>query len=64
MQSVILVAFTAFSAPDAAAGARAVPALRFEGQLDEIVLEADLVHQDHKYVARPPVRGLLLGAEI
>lgn len=46
-KSVILVAFTAFSAPDQAA-ARCVKPLRFEGQLDEIILEASLKHVDYK----------------
>lgn len=40
-QSVILVAATAFRAPDAAAERRLRP-LRFEGQLEEILLEAAL----------------------
>lgn len=38
-QSVILVAFTAFSAPDEHAAARAVRSLRFEGELVEVALE-------------------------
>ncbi|XP_075970101.1 glycogen debranching enzyme isoform X2 [Anticarsia gemmatalis] len=47
-QSVILVAFTAFSAPEPGAGPRHVKPLRFEGQLDEILLEAELRHVDYK----------------
>lgn len=52
LQSVILVAFTAFSAPAADAGPRAVPPLRFEGQLVEVLLEACLRHKDHRYRSR------------
>lgn len=44
-ESVILVAHTAFANPDPNAGASAVRPLRFEGQLEEIVLEADLKHK-------------------
>ncbi|XP_045765102.1 glycogen debranching enzyme [Maniola jurtina] len=51
-KSVILVAFTAFSAPEPAAGARALPPLRFEGTLDEILLEASLRHRDHESTGR------------
>lgn len=50
-QSVIVVAFTAFSAPPlapATAAARRLPPLRFEGRLVEIVLEAELKHRDHR----------------
>ncbi|KAJ8732396.1 hypothetical protein PYW07_014995 [Mythimna separata] len=47
-QSVILVAFTAFSAPDPGAAPRHVPPLRFEGQLQDILLEACLRHKDHR----------------
>lgn len=45
-QSYILVAFTAFSHPGEDAGnyQRAIKPLRFEGVLDEIVLEAALNH--------------------
>lgn len=49
---MILVAFTAFSAPAPDAAERRLAPLRFEGQLDEIVLEASLTHQHHKYVIR------------
>ncbi|XP_028161356.1 glycogen debranching enzyme isoform X1 [Ostrinia furnacalis] len=55
-RSVVLVAFTAFAAPDPAAGPRAVRPLRFEGQLDEIALEASLKHVDHKS-GGSPLRG-------
>lgn len=47
-QSVILVAFTSFSAPDPACTGRHVRALRFEGQLDEILLEACLTHKENR----------------
>lgn len=47
---MILVAFTAFSAPEPGFGGRYVKPLRFEGQLDEIVLEASIRHVDYKYV--------------
>lgn len=49
MQSVILVAFTAFTAPDPASSGRYVKPLRFEGQLEDILLEASLRHVDHRY---------------
>lgn len=45
-RSVVLVAFTCFGPP---AGPRAPRPLRFEGDLEEIVLEACLRHVDHKY---------------
>ncbi|KAH9644772.1 hypothetical protein HF086_016266 [Spodoptera exigua] len=45
-RSVVVVAFTCFKAPS---GARAPPPLRFEGDLEEIVLEAFLRHVDYKY---------------
>ncbi|XP_050557040.1 glycogen debranching enzyme isoform X2 [Spodoptera frugiperda] len=44
-RSVVLVAFTCFGPP---AGPRAPRPLRFEGDLEEIVLEACLRHVDHK----------------
>lgn len=44
-QSVILVAHTAFANPDPMAGPTGVRALRFEGTLEEIILEADLTHK-------------------
>lgn len=45
-QSYILVAFTAFGSPDENSGnyQRDIKPLRFEGNLDEIVLEAKLSH--------------------
>lgn len=49
-QSVILVAYTAFSPPDPSFGGRDVKPLRFEGQLDEIILEASLKHKDYRLV--------------
>ncbi|CAG9829289.1 unnamed protein product [Diabrotica balteata] len=49
-QSYILVAFTAFGHPNEDAGdhQRGIKPLRFEGNLDEIVLEATLSHIKHK----------------
>lgn len=49
-QSFILVAFTAFGHPseDAANYQRGIRPLRFEGVLDEIVLEATLSHISEK----------------
>lgn len=44
-QSVILVAHTAFCYPDPTAGPTGVRSLRFEGSLDEIILEAELTHK-------------------
>lgn len=43
-QSVILVAHTVFSYPDPSAGPTHVRPLRFEGNIDEIILEAELTH--------------------
>lgn len=45
-QSYILVAFTAFSHPDenSSTNQRGIKPLRFEGILDEIVIEATLNH--------------------
>lgn len=43
-QSVILVAHTSFSYPDENAGPTGVRPLQFEGQLDEIIFEAQLGH--------------------
>lgn len=50
-ESYILVAFTAFGCPneDAANYQRGIRPLRFEGVLDEIVLEATLSHVSIKY---------------
>lgn len=49
-ESVILVAFTAFSHPniDAANYQRGIKSLRVEGVLDEIILEATLSHVNVK----------------
>lgn len=44
-QSVILVANTSFSYPQPNAGPTGVRPLRFEGSLDEIILEAELTHK-------------------
>lgn len=44
-QSVILVAHTSFSYPQPNAGPTGVRPLRFEGSLDEIILEAELTHK-------------------
>ncbi|XP_059049795.1 glycogen debranching enzyme [Achroia grisella] len=52
-QSVIVVAHTAFSAPDPASDGRYVKPLRFEGEVEEILLEASLVHVDHESTGRP-----------
>ncbi|KAL4701917.1 hypothetical protein ACJJTC_018687 [Scirpophaga incertulas] len=52
-QSVILMAFTAFSPPDPNSGPRDVAPLRFEGELDEILFEMDLRHVDHKNGGNP-----------
>ncbi|XP_072940329.1 glycogen debranching enzyme isoform X2 [Epargyreus clarus] len=52
-RSVILVAFTAFSPPDPTSAGRHVKPLRFEGQLEEIILEASIRHQDHRNSGRP-----------
>ncbi|XP_061377922.1 glycogen debranching enzyme [Danaus plexippus] len=52
-KSVILVAFTAFKAPDESSTGRYVKPLRFEGQLEEIILEAVLRHKDHRSTGRP-----------
>jgi len=41
-QSVILVAHTAFGYPDPNAGPSSVRPLRFEGNLEEIILEAEI----------------------
>lgn len=50
--SVILVAFTAFSHPNhnAANHQREIKPLKLQGILEEIILEATLVHQSAKYV--------------
>lgn len=44
-QSVILVAHTSFSYPDSKAKPTGVRPLRFEGNLDEIILECELTHK-------------------
>lgn len=44
-QSVILVAHTCFSNPEPDAGSTGVRSLRFEGFLEEIILEAELTHK-------------------
>lgn len=46
-QSVILVAHNAFGYPSANAQPTPVRSLRFEGTLDEIILEASLTHNAH-----------------
>ncbi|XP_046960879.1 glycogen debranching enzyme [Vanessa cardui] len=51
-KSVIMVAFTAFTSPDASFSGRYVKPLRFEGQLDEIILEAGLRHKDYRNTGR------------
>ncbi|CAK1603726.1 unnamed protein product [Parnassius mnemosyne] len=52
-KSVILVAFTAFNAPDPSFGGRYVKPLRFEGQLDEIIFEANMRHVDYRTSGQP-----------
>uniref|UniRef100_A0A1I8PA84 Glycogen debranching enzyme n=1 Tax=Stomoxys calcitrans TaxID=35570 RepID=A0A1I8PA84_STOCA len=52
-QSVILVAHTAFGYPHPNAGPTFVRPLRFEGSLDEIILEAELVMKSDKPFDRP-----------
>ncbi|XP_030388074.1 glycogen debranching enzyme isoform X2 [Scaptodrosophila lebanonensis] len=52
-QTVILVAHTAFGYPHPNAGATYVRPLRFEGVLDEIILEADLTMKSDKPFDRP-----------
>lgn len=49
-QSYILISFTAFGQPAEDAGnyQRGIKPLRFEGVLDEIVLEATLSHVEFK----------------
>lgn len=46
-ESVILVAFTAFSHPEAnsASNQRYIKSLKVEGSLDEVILEATLNHK-------------------
>ncbi|XP_034479824.1 glycogen debranching enzyme isoform X4 [Drosophila innubila] len=52
-QTVILVAHTAFGYPSPNAGATNVRPLRFEGVLDEIILEANLTMKSDKPFDRP-----------
>lgn len=49
-ESVVLVAFTAFSHPDinAASYQRSIKPLEVEGTLDEIIFEASLSHTNTK----------------
>lgn len=51
-RSVVLLAVTAFRAPEPACTGRAVPPLRFEGRLEEVALEAALHHREG-----PPCRA-------
>lgn len=44
-ESVILVAHTSFRNPDPCAGPSSIRPLRFEGALQEIILEAELTHK-------------------
>ncbi|XP_045521820.1 glycogen debranching enzyme [Pieris brassicae] len=55
-KSVILVAHTAFAAPDPAAVPRRPRPLRFEGQLTEVALEASLRHEGGRPFQPPRVR--------
>lgn len=52
-ESIILVAHTAFFYPDPNAGPTHVRPLRFEGCLDEIVLEAEILNKGRKPFDRP-----------
>ncbi|XP_059612400.1 glycogen debranching enzyme [Phlebotomus argentipes] len=52
-QSVILVAHTSFSYPDPYSGPTNVRPLRFEGHLEEIILEAGITHESSKPFDRP-----------
>jgi glycogen debranching enzyme len=47
-QSVVLVAYTAFSHPDTYYERDYVKPLRVEGTVDEVILEATLVHRSAK----------------
>ena len=51
-ESVVLVAFTAFNRPDPNANdlRRYIKPLRVEGIVEEIILEASLVHKSSKLV--------------
>lgn len=44
-ETVILVAHTAFTRPHPNAGPTVVRPLQFEGHLDEIIIEAELIHK-------------------
>lgn len=52
-QTVILVAHTSFSYPEPDAGPTGVQSLRFEGNLEEIILEAQIKHTVGKPFSRP-----------
>lgn len=52
-KSVILVAHTSFSCPDPTAGPTKVRPLRFEGNIDEIILEAEVTHKSGKPFDKP-----------
>ncbi|XP_050668408.1 glycogen debranching enzyme isoform X6 [Leptidea sinapis] len=52
-KSVIVVAHTCFGAPSATPAPRTLRPLRFEGQLDEILLEASIRHNNHGKTGRP-----------
>lgn len=52
-ESVILVAHTAFGYPHPNAGPTGVRSLRFEGTLNEIILEADISMKSDKPFDRP-----------
>lgn len=47
-QSVVLVAYTAFTNPDPYYRRDYVKPLRVEGTVDEVILEATLVHRNAK----------------
>lgn len=47
-QSVVLVAYTAFSHPDPCYKRDYVKPIRVEGRVDEVILEATLVHKNAK----------------
>lgn len=47
-QSVVLVAYTAFSHPDPHYKRDYVKPIRVEGTVDEVILEATLIHKNAK----------------
>ena len=47
-QSVVLVAYTAFSLPDPYYKRDYIKPIRVEGTVDEVILEATLIHKNAK----------------